>query len=156
MSKAVDRLFWIVVADEAAAIIYSRERKSSGPIAELRRFENEAARLKATELDSDKSGRSFDRFGPGRHAMGGDRSDSRKHEAEMFAREIAGYIEKGLQDESCRGYALIAAPRFLGLLRDALDRNVKEGPWLTIDKDIVSQDVHFLEELLQRHRETSS
>ena len=88
--------------------------------------------------------------------MGGDRSDARTHEAEVFAREIAGYIEEGLHDESCRGYALIAAPRFLGMLRDALDRNVKEGPWLTIDKDIVSQDVHFLENLLQRHRETSS
>lgn len=154
MSKVVDRLFWIVVADEAAAIIYSRERKFSGPITELRRFENEAARLKAAELDSDKGGRSFDRFGPGRHAMGDDGSDPRTHEAEVFAREIAGYIEKGLQKESCRDYALIAAPRFLGLLREALERSVKQGPWLTIDKNVVSHDVQFLENLLQRHRKS--
>lgn len=156
MTRAVDRLFWIVVADEAAAIIYSRERKFSGAIVERRRFENEAARLKAAELDTDKGGRSFDRFGPGRHAMGDDRSDPRTHEAEVFAREISGYIEKGLHEESCRGYALIAAPRFLGLLRDALERNVKQGPWLSIDKDVVSQDVKFLENLLQRHRKTIS
>jgi len=156
MSQAVDRLFWIVVADEAMAIIYSRERKFSGSIAELRRFENDAARLKAAELDTDKSGRSFDRFGPGRHAMGDDGSDPRTHKAEVFARDIAGCIEKGLQERSCRGYALVAAPRFLGLLRDALERTVKQVPWLTIDKDVVSQDVQFLENLLQRYRKTVS
>ena len=35
-----------------------------------------------------------------------------------FAKQIAERVGKVTHDGSCRGYALVAAPRFLGMLRE--------------------------------------
>ena len=46
------------------------------------------------------------------------------------------------------GFALIAAPKFLGLLRQELAVATKAEPWVTINKDVVGQRETVIEELL--------
>ena len=138
---------WVVVADESRAIFYAWDKKYS-PLRELTQLENEVARQKTSSLISDRGGRSFDSHGQGRHTMTNEKTDPKQHAAIVFAKEIAGRVAVGRQEGSCRDYALVAAPRFLGLLRDALETAGHSDPLLTIDKGVVGQDPAVIEKLL--------
>ena len=138
---------WVVVADESRAIFYAWDTKYS-PLRELAQLENEVARQKTSSQISDRGGRSFDSHGQGRHTMTNEKTDPKQHAAIVFAKEIAGRVAVGRQEGSCRDYALVAAPRFLGLLRDALETAGHSDPLLTIDKGVVGQDPAVIEKLL--------
>jgi len=56
-----------------------------------------------------------------------------------------------MHDGTCDEIALIAAPRFLGVLRDALAIAGKVNPVLTIDKEMVGQDAVVIEKLLAEY-----
>ncbi len=142
-----DKLFWVIVADEAEAVVYGRERRT-GPMHELFRLDNAAARKKASELNTDKSGRSFDRYGEGRHAMGREKTDPRRHAATLFAKKIAERVGKAVHSGKCRGFALVAAPRFLGELRDALSSIPHAEPYREIDKEMVTADPERIAQLV--------
>ena len=101
-----------------------------------------------SESVSDRSGRSFDSGGQGRHAMGQPRSGPKNQVATTFARQIAARISKANHNGQCRGYVLVAAPRFLGLLRDALATHSSVPPYQTVDKEVVGKDVAFLKKLI--------
>jgi len=146
-AATANKSFWVVVADEAAAVIYARDRRH-GPLALLYTFDNADARKHVGEIISDRGGRAFDSFGAGRHTMAREKSGPKRHLAEVFAKEIAERIAKALHDGSCRGYALVAAPRFLGLLRTALASTTTVEPYVTVDKHVVQKDAAFVEELL--------
>lgn len=144
-----DKCFWVVVANESDALIYARDSKS-GPLRELFSMHNKAGRMKRGDLVSDRDGRSFDSRGQGRHAMTEEKSGPKRHAAEAFAKRIAGRIAKVLNQGTCRGFALIAAPRFLGELRDATQAVTKTPPYLTVDKDIVDKDAATIEKLIAK------
>ena len=140
-----DKTTWIVVANEASAAVYTRTAPKKPPV-RLMSLENEDARRKTDELVSDSGGRSFDSHGQGRHTMTKEKSGPKQHSARVFAKTIATRIEKAVHDGSADEFVLIAAPRFLGELRDALG---KLAPARTIDKDIVGHGVDEIARLLE-------
>lgn len=139
--------FLVVVADESKAVVYSRTSRS-GPLQEMATFHNDAARLKTGEILADKGGRSFDSHGHGRHTMANEKADPKKHLAEQFARDIAEHITAEVLKGTCRGYALVAAPQFLGMLRAEFSRQSPMEPYATIDKNVVGQAETIIEKLL--------
>ena len=142
--------YWaVVVADESSAIVYARESRS-GSMRELFSLENEIARMKTEQLISDSGGRSFDSHGKGRHTMSSEKADPKKTAAAAFAKRIAARIAKALHNGSCRGFALVAAPRFLGVLRDAFAVATTAEPYATVDKEVVGQDAEVIEKLLAK------
>ncbi len=147
MTTSSHRFYWAVVADESHAIVYARETLS-GPLHEQFSLDNEVARKKTDQLISDSGGRSYDSYGKGRHTMSNEKSDPKKTAATAFAKQIAGRIAKVMHDGSCRGYALVAAPRFLGLLREAISVAKIAEPYETVDKEVVGQDTAVIEKLL--------
>jgi len=147
MTAASDRFYWVVVADEAIAIVYAREALS-GPLLEQFSLNNETARKKTDQLISDSGGRSFDSFGKGRHTMTSEKADPKKTAAVAFAKQIVGRVAKVMHGGSCRGYALVAAPRFLGLLREAISVAKIAEPYATVDKEVAGQDTAVIEKLL--------
>lgn len=146
-SVHAEKTYWIVVADESRATVYTRDARRA-PLIEFFSLENEVSRMKVGEILADRGGRSFDSFGAGRHTMAAEKADPKKHAATGFAKDIAERIGKGVHDGSCRGYALIAAPRFLGMLRDAVSRKCRIEPFKTLDKDVVGQDTAFIQKLV--------
>lgn len=145
---ADDRHYLVVVADEYRAILYARDTRT-GPLRQLRTFTNETARKKTGDLISDRGGRSFDSHGHGRHTMGGERDSPQQHLARAFARDIADIIAAESHKGTCRGYAVVAAPRFLGLLRHEFATAVHDAPYATVDKDVVGKDAAVIEKLLE-------
>ena len=133
-----NKYYLVVVADESKAVLYKREKRR-GPLQELRTFENEAARLKTDDLIADRGGRSFDSHGHGRHTMTAEKSSPKQHIAEGFARGIAEHVGDELHKDHLWGYALIAAPRFLGTLRGMLASRTTTEPFAAVDKNVVGQ-----------------
>jgi protein required for attachment to host cells len=138
---------WIVVADEAVAEFYEQEKKYS-PARMTFMMNNDAARQKTDDLITDRGGRSFDSFGAGRHTMAREKTDPKTQEAKVFAKLIAGRIVAAVHSGEIRDFGLIAAPRFLGLLRKALAVAHGIEPCLTVAKQVVGQDVAVIDRLL--------
>jgi len=149
-ASALDKAYWIVVADEAHARIYARKKKYSAAT-ELLTLENPSARARTGDLIADRGGRSFDSHGQGRHTMVKEKADPKAQLATKFAKEIAERVSSALQSGECLGYVLVAAPRFLGTLRSQLAIQGGKEPYLCIDKDVVGRDVDFVEKLVAEH-----
>ena len=141
---------WVIVADESAATVYVRKSRR-GRLTELFNLTNEVGRKKIGDLISDRGGRSFDSHGQGRHTMAKEKTGPKKHAAIAFAKKIANRINKAIHDGTCDEFVLIAAPRFLGILRDALSKAGNVDAAVAIDKEMVGQDVAVIEKLLAEY-----
>jgi len=138
---------WVIVADEAQAIVYAQATRRT-QLLEIFSLQNESARRKKANLTSDRDGRSFDSHGHGRHSMTNEKTDPKTHATTVFAKEIAGRVSRAMHGGQCRAYSLIAAPRFLGLLRAALSTAGVAEPSIAIDKEVVGQDSSVIQDLL--------
>ena len=145
--RAGSKHFLVVVADESRAEFYTSEALH-GTLSALRTLTNKAARMKTGELISDRGGRSFDSHGQGRHTMEFEKNAPKQHIAKGFAKDIAEWIGAEMHKGAFAGFALIAAPKFLGLLRQELAVATKAEPWVTINKDVVGQRETVVAELL--------
>jgi len=144
-----DKHYLVVVADEASAVFYTR-RKVYSPLHKWRTLTNDEARMKTGELIADRGGRSFDSHGQGRHTMTSEKAGPKQHIATVFAKQIAESVAADMQSGDCLGFALIAAPRFLGELRAEISTLVKAEPYATVDKAVVASDEAVIEKLLER------
>ncbi|MFO1434184.1 MAG: host attachment protein [Candidatus Competibacteraceae bacterium] len=137
---------WVVVADSSRARIFKAET-ALGPLQELAALAHPEARLHAQDLTSDLPGRSFDSSGQGgRHAME-QNLDPKENEALKFARQIAEYLEDGQNENRFAKLVLVAAPKFLGHLRQSMSDRVAALVSQEIDKNLVQQTV----EDIRRH-----
>jgi len=134
----VDRI-WVVVADEARARLFEVEG-TRGALVELADFVNTSERLPEHELGSDDAGRGR---GPGgiSHSFGDDEG-FREHYARRFARDIADRLERGLAKRRYKRLYLVAAPHFLGELRNALDGQTSQHVAGSVDRDLVRHNVN--------------
>jgi protein required for attachment to host cells len=138
---------WIVVADEATAEFYEQEKKYS-PVRKGLVMHNEAAKKKMDDIITDSGGRSFDSFGAGRHTMAKEKTGPKTQEAKVFAKQIAARIIAAKNSGQIDHFGIIAAPRFLGLLRKALGGAHGAEPCLSIAKQVVGQDSAVIDRLL--------
>jgi protein required for attachment to host cells len=139
----------VVVANESRAIFYARE-SANAPLRQLRQLDNTVARKKMADLITDHGGRSFDSHGHGRHTMTQEKSDPKKHAAQLFAKLVSDEVTDTMTAGAYEEFALIAAPKFLGMLRDALPASMA-APSLSIDKDVVNQDAESIASLLSKN-----
>jgi protein required for attachment to host cells len=141
--------YWVVVADEYLANFYTRQERSA-PLQEAGSLRNDAAREKLRDLVSDRDGRGFDSQGAGRHGYGSEKSDAKIHSYVVFAKKIAERIRDGQHKHKFVKLAVIAAPRFLGVLRNSLETAGIE-PSLTIDKELTGRDAAFIQKQMDEH-----
>lgn len=138
---------WVVVADESKAIFYTREMRTS-PMQQASVLENSVAREKTGDLISDTGGRAFDSGGQGRHTMVKEKSGPKQQAIAAFAKRIAEELYKGKHSGAYREFAIVAAPRFLGVLRSALASAGKLEPHVTVDKEVVAKEPEFIAKLV--------
>lgn len=142
---------WIVVADGAAARIlaYQGPRNPLKPVEEFTHI-NEPSR----ELVTNKRGRVFQsadntRFNmtdTARSAMENP-TDPHEHEKQVFAREIAEFLEENRK--AFDRLILAAAPKVLGDLRTLLTEEIRAGISAELDKDLTKIADEDLPEHLQ-------
>jgi len=128
---------WVVTADGSRAQILESPNRV-GPLKPVTRLEHPEARMKDSELYADSPGRAFDSTGSGRHAMENE-VDAKKMESIRFAKQLCAFLKEKSEAGTFDRLVLAAAPQFLGLLRDNLDKNVREKISAEVDKDLVSE-----------------
>ena len=107
---------WVLVSNSARARVYECARPVDG-LEQVAEFSHADSRQHPRDLVADKSGRVHDRHGEGRHSMEPDHT-VKENEAENFAREIDEFLCTAQRQGRYENLAVIAAPRFLGRLRD--------------------------------------
>ncbi|MGE0790916.1 MAG: host attachment protein [Sandaracinaceae bacterium] len=110
----------VVVAQRARARLFL-QHEPRGALTEVADLVHPTARLRESDLKSDRPGRVHERVGEVRHAMGQHESPQ-EHEAATFAREIADAVRASRERGDHDRLVLVAEPRFLGELRQHLDR----------------------------------
>jgi protein required for attachment to host cells len=110
--------FWILVASRSEAKFYARNR--GGKLRLVEKVDHPSGRLKDRDFNTDKPGRSFESGAVGRHSLSGHDTPHDRHAA-SFARTLAEMLREGRNAHRYAQCVLVAEPRFLGMLRDALD-----------------------------------
>lgn len=130
--------YWVVVAESSHARIFHCN-KAGAALEEETALVHPESRLHAQDLHSDLPGRTFDSGGEGRHAMSPD-TDPKRHEAEVFARELIAHIESARTSRKFEELILAASPAFLGLLRERMSSALRQRVIHTVSKNLVHED----------------
>jgi protein required for attachment to host cells len=129
---------WILIADGAHARLFS----NSGPGKGIEAVEGgvmEGDHRPDSELVRDGLGRSFESSGSAgdmRHAIE-PRTDPHRELKRDFAKHLGKVLAQGLANRSYDRLVIVAPPKALGDLRDALSEPVKHAVYAELDKDLV-------------------
>lgn len=128
---------WVVVADEAIARILAWPDRGHElqPVEELT---DPTAHASGAELRRDAVGRRAAGVGRG-HATSSAGADEHQVEAEAFARRVAQRLAECLQQRRFDALHVVAAPRFLGLLRKAFSPQLAAAVGHELNKDLIHQ-----------------
>jgi protein required for attachment to host cells len=146
---------WIVAADSARARILEAER-SEAPLREVRDMLNPEGRAKGREILTDAMGRYNRRGDRSFHNSVAPRQDPVEHEVERFSKELGHYLDKARNEHLYDRLYLVAPPKFLGLLRRNLSKEVEKLVIDSIDEDLSHLDGPRLESHLRRHLESGT
>lgn len=123
---------WILSANRGSASLFEREGSSMRRVQDISHPEGFRQNR---ETGTDKPGQSVGSLGQGRHAMSTEQAPV-AHIAQQFALDLAGMLNKGRVVQAYDKLVLMAEPKFLGILRAALDKNTAALVVQTISKDL--------------------
>ncbi|MBA4142386.1 MAG: host attachment protein [Nitrosospira sp.] len=126
---------WILIADSSRARIFEKKGREKN-LQEIEDFVNPAGRAASNELRTDERGRFYGR-GEQYHGHTADPSVFPvEHENEMFSHTVTKYLDDARKTQRYEHLYLIAAPKFLGLIRGNLGEEVKKMVEGELHKDI--------------------
>ena len=138
---------WILSANRSSASLF----ESDWPGKSMRRLQDilhPQGRMQNKDIDTDKPGRVFDSFGEGRHSTS-PKQEPTEHIAQQFALELAEMLNKGRLTNAYDKLVLIAEPKFLGVLRAALNKNTESLVSQTVNKELLDIKEQDLAEYLE-------
>ena len=145
---------WILVADASRARVFEVLDRDE-TLQEIEDFVNPAGRQGERELRTDARGRYF---GKGEQMQGhtaAPNTDPTTHENQLFAKTIADYLDRARVSRRYERLCLIAAPKFLGLLRDELGKDVGHLVYEALDKDISWLDSRRVQDYVREKLQTA-
>jgi protein required for attachment to host cells len=114
---------WIVITDHVEARIWARRGGEAPQLVES--LQHPAGHLREQDIVSDEPGRMTAR-GRGHTQTMQQRGSARHNEQLHFAAAVGDHLSRALEQGLYDELALVAAPRWLGELRDQLDRRVRD------------------------------
>lgn len=133
---------WIVIADGAQARILENQGPGKGLIP-LPEQEMQQTLRPSRDIDADRPGRSYDRVGPGRHAVEPP-TDAHREEKRRFAEELANRLNAAALNHSYDRLILVAPAKTLGDLRQALSKEAAAKIDGELSKNLTSFSDHDL------------
>jgi protein required for attachment to host cells len=119
----MDRL-WILVAHGSDARLFRRSGRNSG-LELIRRIPFPQGRLQNRELETDRPGRTWASTGETRHAFD-PVEQAEAHIQDLHAAELATLLEHERAIGSFDGLVIVAGPKLLGRLQNALDPTTRK------------------------------
>lgn len=134
---------WVLVADEGVARFFRQSDRASD-LVEVETLTDDAAHAHNADLERAPQGRRgvMGRQGGSVTASAGE--DALHLEAEQFARRVAARLTEERRAGNFDSLHIVAAPRFLGLLRKALSAEVANVVAGEMNKDLIHLDARAL------------
>lgn len=139
---------WVVVADAAQARIF-KARSEAGDLEHFASLDHPEQRAHTRDLRTGGKGEQHDSSNTSVHQSDPQTTTMEKH-ADIFARKLADKLSKARHEEQFERMTLVAAPAFLGRLRDNLDEPTRACIEQEIDKNWGQHKVEDIESLLQK------
>jgi protein required for attachment to host cells len=136
---------WILSGDSSRARILQvlgRDR-----LGEVQEFVNPAGRMDERELTTDAHPRFRGSAGP---ASDREEPGAAWHETEKFAKELDRFLDRARQERRYDRLFMLAPPKFLGLLRSNLGKEVEKLVGDDMDKDLSWFDAREIERFLKK------
>ncbi|MGC9456734.1 MAG: host attachment protein [Halothiobacillaceae bacterium] len=148
------RARFLRVTDNAGAYRGSAANPSSRPmpkgaLEEVEELLNPAGRSAGADLVTDRPGATSDRKGEALHAYE-PHTSPRDVEAQRFAQQVVQALEQAQQRGRMERFYLVAAPRFLGMLREKLGNGLKQAMVADIAKDYSAHQPEAIRAALPR------
>jgi protein required for attachment to host cells len=105
-------------------------------LVELKDFIHPESRLHERDLVDSEPGRDFARMGPLRHAIE-PKSTQKERESITFAKTLSDYLQSAHKENSFHELFVIAAPSFLGTLRQTFTPALTNLIKKEVNKDVV-------------------
>jgi protein required for attachment to host cells len=143
---------WILTANRSKARILEMQ-KLHDPLLEVADFVDPAGRAQAREVNTDASGRFY---GKGEHVQGHSTStevSTTQHEAERFAEQLRAYLHHAHTEHRFDKLWIVAAPAFLGVLRDKLPKELLAVTELEVNKDVPTATPDEIRDTALKERE---
>lgn len=135
----------IVVADERKATFFDASSLNAANLSTCGGVENPAGGLKDSDLETDRPGRRFGGLqgangsgGGQRHGVDGEKS-TLQHDLTLFAKEVGRRIDADRIGHKFDKLVLVAPPKMLGLLRQAMPASVLSLIAGEVAKDLIRQ-----------------
>lgn len=132
---------WILLCEASRARLFSHDER--GQFIELSAYAHPGSRVHGHDMVSDRPGRRSE--APGHHGGLSPAAEPREVEAQRFAISLAAMLKHGLNSHAYDELVLAAPPRFLGLLRNALDDQVTARIAATFDKNLIALEPREIE-----------
>jgi protein required for attachment to host cells len=135
---------WIVSGDSSRARIL----QVTGPrrIEEIEDLINPKGRMDDRELIADAHPRFRGTSGPGSDRQ---ETSAREHEVELFAKQIDRFLDQARIKKRYDRLFVLAPPKFLGLLRKNLNKEVEKLVRDEVDKDLSWFDAREIDRFLK-------
>ncbi len=138
---------WVLVGDGRRALFF--QNHGDADLLDLRVIETRIDENPPThEQGTDKPGRSFTSFSPGRSAM--ENVDWHELEEERFARAMADRINRAAESGELNAIAIVAPPRALGEIRKELSVKAQSKVVGELAKDLTRHPLKDIEKALTR------
>lgn len=139
----MDRI-WILVADASYARLF--EVGEDGDWSLLREFEHAESREQGQDLMANRPGKIQHRVEY--DAKGTNPIEFKREHHEAFARELVHHLDQQANARSFDRLAVVAPPKFLGLLRELMPQRVKAMVSVELDKDYTTLRPEKMAELV--------
>jgi protein required for attachment to host cells len=124
---------WVLVADSSRARLFVAASHTS-PLTEFEAITHAESKQHEQKITSDLPGHQAG--SDGRHHSVGSETDPKKYEAMQFARQLAKHLEDARIKHIFTQLVIVAAPAFLGQLREQLSPEVTKLVTLEVDKNL--------------------
>ena len=132
---------WIAIADGEHARFVQPD--ANNVLRTVSAVDSASAHLRSRDIGSDRPGRSFESAASAHHAVG-ERHDPHRLEKDRFARFVADELNAAAAREAFDELLLVAPPRAMQELRDALNEGTLKKLVGTLEKDLVKTPDHEL------------
>jgi protein required for attachment to host cells len=106
---------------------------------------NTEGRMAEQDFVSDKPGRTVDGVRMQRHTLDPS-ADPKARAAMQFARELADRLDAELRQKKFDRLTVVAAPHFLGLLREQMSEKLADAIVQEVAKDLTREEARTLQE----------
>jgi protein required for attachment to host cells len=132
----------VLIADAARARLFATRRQAPWQL--LQAFDHPAGAARGIDLVSDRPGRVQQSIADGRRSAADPKTSPHEVEMEVFARGLADALDTAVAARHPRAVVLVAPPRFLGRLREAISTPVRALVGASLDQDLTGLPEHEL------------